>query len=221
MAKHKKDAAFTKRERRTSEFILHSRRKSVTGARTIEAILTKMHFSNNQKHGLVTIEILKKLIQLEENMHNKSTQTPLLATKFLYIIAIFFACALSPKTWGNEVPPAPELTLHIDGIKKEVGSIRVAIFNHKDTWLKKPVLARVLPARSSLEFIQKLPAGEYAIAVFHDKNGNGEMDRNFIGLPKEPYGFSNNARGTFGPPKWKKAKVSISEQNFALNIKIK
>lgn len=154
-------------------------------------------------------------------MHNKSTQTPLLATKFLHLITILFACALSPKTWGNEVLQEPELTLHIDGIKKEVGSIRVAIFNHKDTWLKKPVLARVLTTRSSLEFIQKLPAGEYAIAVFHDKNGNGEMDRNFIGLPKEPYGFSNNARGTFGPPKWEKAKVSISEQNFALNIKIK
>ena len=45
-----------------------------------------------------------------------------------------------------------------------------------------------------------VPFGTYAIAVFHDANSNGKLDKNFFGIPKEGYAFSNNVFGTFGPP---------------------
>jgi uncharacterized protein (DUF2141 family) len=53
--------------------------------------------------------------------------------------------------------------------------------------------------------IQDLPAGNYAIASYHDENGNGKLDTNALGMPEEGYGFSNDARGTFGPPKFSEA----------------
>ena len=46
----------------------------------------------------------------------------------------------------------------------------------------------------------------------HDENGNGELDANFVGIPKEPWGFSNNAKGKFGPPKWEDVQFSIGEE---------
>ncbi len=48
--------------------------------------------------------------------------------------------------------------------------------------------------------IRNLPPGVYAFRFFHDENSNNELDTNWLGLPKEGYGFSNNAKGSFGPP---------------------
>jgi uncharacterized protein (DUF2141 family) len=54
-----------------------------------------------------------------------------------------------------------------------------------------------------------LPAGRFAVAVFHDENDNGELDTNLLGLPKEGYGFSRNATGSFGPARFADAAVEV------------
>jgi uncharacterized protein (DUF2141 family) len=54
-----------------------------------------------------------------------------------------------------------------------------------------------------------LPAGRYAIKSFADENGNAPLDTNFVGLPTERYGFSNNARGRMGPPSFDAAAVQV------------
>ena len=54
-----------------------------------------------------------------------------------------------------------------------------------------------------------LPHGEYAIAVFVDLNGNGKMDKNFLGIPKEQYGFSNNVMGKMAAPSFEQAKIEV------------
>lgn len=51
--------------------------------------------------------------------------------------------------------------------------------------------------------------GTYAIKVFHDVNADGRMDTNFFGIPKEPYGFSNDAMGLFGPPSFEQAAFTV------------
>jgi uncharacterized protein (DUF2141 family) len=56
---------------------------------------------------------------------------------------------------------------------------------------------------------KNVPYGEYAISVFQDLNGNGELDEKKIGIPAEPFGFSNDARGKLGPPKYKKARFVL------------
>jgi len=64
-----------------------------------------------------------------------------------------------------------------------------------------------------------LPMGEYAIALIHDENGNGQMDTNFLGMPKEGIGASNDAKATFGPPKYEDAKFTLNQPVLELRIK--
>ncbi len=54
-----------------------------------------------------------------------------------------------------------------------------------------------------------IPSGVYAVAIYHDSNSNGKLDKNFLGIPKESYAFSNNASGTFGPPDFKDASFKL------------
>ena len=58
--------------------------------------------------------------------------------------------------------------------------------------------------------IKNLKTGEYGISLFQDLNNNNLLDKNYIGKPKEPYGFSNNAKPNFGPPIYDKVKFNFS-----------
>ena len=62
--------------------------------------------------------------------------------------------------------------------------------------------------------------GKYAVSVFHDENSNGKMDTNFVGMPKEGVGASNNAKGHFGPPKFDAAAFHFSGGRLDLKITI-
>jgi uncharacterized protein (DUF2141 family) len=57
--------------------------------------------------------------------------------------------------------------------------------------------------------LQNIPAGTYAIEVYQDLNSNGKMDRNFLGLPKEPYGFSRDARPRLSKPDFSRVKFDV------------
>ena len=67
---------------------------------------------------------------------------------------------------------------------------------------------------------KSVPPGNYAVAILHDENNNQKMDKNILGIPKEGYGFSNNASGTFGPPSYKKASFAHTA-NSQTDIQIK
>jgi uncharacterized protein (DUF2141 family) len=64
----------------------------------------------------------------------------------------------------------------------------------------------------------ELETGNYAFAVYHDVDGSGAMNKNFIGLPEEPVGLSNNHRPRFGPPRYKKAELRIGADTKTINI---
>lgn len=65
----------------------------------------------------------------------------------------------------------------------------------------------------------ELPNGTYAIGIFVDANYNNEMDKNFFGVPKEQYGFSNDAKGSFGPPSFKDASFTVSgDMKLKINL---
>ncbi len=67
---------------------------------------------------------------------------------------------------------------------------------------------------------EDVPIGTYAIAIFHDTNSNGKLDKNFLGIPKEGYAFSNNVFGILGlPPKFKDASFKYSG-NKTIKIKM-
>ncbi|MFN3875311.1 MAG: DUF2141 domain-containing protein [Flavobacteriales bacterium] len=65
-----------------------------------------------------------------------------------------------------------------------------------------------------------LAPGRYAIKAYHDINGNGRLDTNWMGMPKEPYGFGNDAMGAFGPPSYEQAAVPV-EGRTAVTVRMK
>ena len=114
------------------------------------------------------------------------------------------------------------LNLEISGIEKINGAIMVAVYDSKEDFLSQNMI-------SSGQFEVKtnlvkghlsLPFGTYAISVFHDTNNDGELNSNFIGIPKEPIGFSKDAKGKFGPPKYEQAAVNFDRENQLLKIKL-
>lgn len=91
---------------------------------------------------------------------------------------------------------AAELTVTITDIREAQGSLMVAVVDSDAAWNNqaKPVAAQKVTAvkgEMTLKFAD-LPAGKYAVQVMHDENGNNQLDANFLGIPSEGYGFSNN-----------------------------
>jgi len=109
---------------------------------------------------------------------------------------------------------AGDLTIEVSGITPDRGRVYVAVYDRADSF---PISGRQLvgqildpTARHLTAHFKDLPPGQYAAVVFQDFNGNGKLDKNFLGIPKEPYGFSNDARGSAGPPKFSAAAVTLS-----------
>jgi uncharacterized protein (DUF2141 family) len=113
------------------------------------------------------------------------------------------------------------LTVNIAGLNSNKGSLLVGIYNKEDHFLKtrfKSAIIKITDKKSMVIF-KDIPKGEYAVSFVHDENDNKKMDTNFIGIPKEDFGCSNNATGFMGPPKYEDAKFILAE-NKTIDIKI-
>jgi len=114
---------------------------------------------------------------------------------------------------------ASELVVVIQGLESGDGELQIELFGPAQRatfpYAERGVLSELhLPARMLLApgasvSLGELPPGSYAIAVVHDANGNGDMDFDLLGLPKERYGFSNGARPRLGPPSFDAAAVRV------------
>lgn len=109
---------------------------------------------------------------------------------------------------------AASLELTVSGLNRAEGHVLVAVFDQADLWLKgKPLRsarAKVEGGELKLQF-DDLPEGvSLALSVVHDLNDNKRLDMNVMGMPTEPYGFSNNATGNFGPPSFEAAKLVLN-----------
>ena len=127
--------------------------------------------------------------------------------------------------WGAVAGAADTGTLVVRAalLASHKGQVRVAVYKAADQWLKTPAYSTMLEAGEEvLEWrVPDVPYGTYAVAIYQDENRNGEHDHNALGVPKEPYGFSNNARGRFGPAKWKDAQFAFAEPVMELEIDVK
>ncbi|MFL6659563.1 MAG: DUF2141 domain-containing protein [Massilia sp.] len=118
---------------------------------------------------------------------------------------------------------AGDLTVIVDDVKAAEGNLMIAVYNSSDTFLKTPSNATGTPAKTSdNKFVFKnLPEGDYAFAVYHDANSNGKMDKNLVGIPTEDYGFSNNAMGKMGPPRFDDAKFTVPAAGATVRVSLK
>jgi uncharacterized protein (DUF2141 family) len=90
------------------------------------------------------------------------------------------------------------LTIEINGLRNDFGQVVLEFSNEKG--VKIIGIIKNIVDRKCIIIIKDLKPGNYTFKYFHDENKNKYLDLNWIGIPKEGYGFSNNAKGTFGPP---------------------
>jgi uncharacterized protein (DUF2141 family) len=113
------------------------------------------------------------------------------------------------------------LTVNISGLSSDKGTLMVGVYNKKENFLNTTFKGEIVKIenKKSMVVFKNLPKGEYAVSFVHDENDNKKMDTNFLGIPKEDYGCSNNATGFMGPPKYKDAKFMLVE-NKTIEIEI-
>ena len=126
---------------------------------------------------------------------------------------------------------ADELTINISGQNKS-GILNLAIYNNAEAYDRSVKgegrseggffsgIDSFIELKESHKFVINVPEGIYAIALFIDANKNMKIDKNFLGIPKEQYGFSNNAMGTLSGPSFEQAKFQV-KGNSTQNIKLK
>ena len=107
-------------------------------------------------------------------------------------------------------------------MKDEQGIVWVALYDSKDHFMKEQFKFVKLQAMKGklVAIFPDLQPGTYAISVMHDSNSNKVLDTNAIGMPKEGFGFSNDAMGRFGPPDFKDASFEHSApKELVINLK--
>ena len=118
-----------------------------------------------------------------------------------------------------------QLTIQVKGVTEKKGQLMVAVYENADHFPEygKGIVNRVVEVESlppSIQISQLVPGRSYAIAVYHDRNSNKMLDKNILGMPIEYYGFSCNARATFGPPAFESAAfIYRHHQRIALVVK--
>ncbi|MCB0569360.1 MAG: DUF2141 domain-containing protein [Phaeodactylibacter sp.] len=129
---------------------------------------------------------------------------------------------------GTALLPHAEgaLVLDITGLETARGSLFVAVYDSEDTFPSKgsPAAGRSVHVDSApaMQLVfEGLPYGRYAVAVFHDLNGNGRLDTNALGIPTEPYAFSNNPVVKWSPPAFGDAVFEFRAPRKALPLQLK
>ncbi len=119
---------------------------------------------------------------------------------------------------------AADLSIRIEGLSSGAGAVHYGVYA-KPQHFPKPE-GRVAKGHVAAQpagvtvVVEGLPPGTYAVAVYHDENGNGEFDQGFLGLPLEDYGFSNGATVFFGPPSFSEAAFELPATGGLIVIRL-
>jgi len=111
---------------------------------------------------------------------------------------------------------AADITLEVEGLdasRTTGAALLVGIYTEAGQWLNNAASGQRFALDAAVGgkvtvVLKNLPEGQLALSLFQDANGNGKLDMNAMGMPTEPYGFSNNASGQYGPPKFEQAVVT-------------
>jgi uncharacterized protein (DUF2141 family) len=126
----------------------------------------------------------------------------------LAIVALMALMRAAPSSGGD-------LTLVVEDVRDTRGVIGVLVFSSPDGWpehVSSAFTSMALPAQAPVTTltIHDLPPGEYAVVVLHDENSNMKLDRNWLGMPKEQWGMSNNPHASLSAPSFESAEFSLS-----------
>jgi len=127
--------------------------------------------------------------------------------------ALLWLLLTAPGLPAAERPITAPLTVSVQGLRNDRGRLAVALFASAAGFPRRESalrgqLARISGGRAAVTFPDLRP-GVYAVAILHDENDNEKMDFNFLGMPLEGYGFSNDAAALFGPPSFDSAAFRL------------
>lgn len=139
------------------------------------------------------------------------------------IIILLFMMAQA--TIAQKKPEGSTIVVQLNGIKQPSGQMLLSLFNSEEGFPTQPEKAfrwakAKVTSSSLIISLDGLPLGTYAIAVVQDENENDIMDRNWMGLPCEPFGISNNVTGEFGPPSYDDAKFTVTRKRDTIKIEM-
>ncbi len=127
---------------------------------------------------------------------------------------------------AQENPPADSrIQVEITGLRNDQGKVLCSLYSSSEGFPKKAekaiarISSEISDRRAVCQFTGLRP-GTYAVSVFHDENSNGKLDTNFMGIPREGVGASNNAKGHFGPPKFDAAAFRFPGGRLDLKITV-
>ena len=145
--------------------------------------------------------------------------------RFIIITALILF--FTPLNYSQDFDNSAELgtiIVRITGFANDEGDCWFALDNSKEFYESKDsvFIGKILPINNNKVIVEidSLNYGNYAIKVFHDENSNQELDSNFLGIPTEDYGFSNNASSWFGPPSWEKAQFIFNKKELTIEISV-
>jgi uncharacterized protein (DUF2141 family) len=137
------------------------------------------------------------------------------------LVGAFSALAQTP----GPAPAENVIHVEISGLRNDKGQMLCALFSSAEAFPKKPeraltrLTSRISGRQVTCDFTGVAP-GTYAVSVVHDENSNGKMDTNFIGMPREGVGASNDAKGHMGPPKFSAASFRYESGRLDLKIHV-
>ena len=114
------------------------------------------------------------------------------------------------------------INVQVKNLRSDEGQLMAGLYKSEEDFLSQVYRGEVVKIKDGIATISflNIPQGTYAVSVFHDENSNNKLDTNFLGIPKEDYGASNNAKGFMGPPKWEDAVIRLTDKPLDIVIKI-
>jgi uncharacterized protein (DUF2141 family) len=118
-----------------------------------------------------------------------------------------------------------KIRIEFSGINQIKGEMMIALYNNGNGFPGNGALAyqtksfAITNTNPIVEF-NSIPYGTYAVAYYQDLNSNRKLDTNWLGIPTEPYGFSNNVTATFAPPDFKAAAFEVKTEVVTLKLKL-
>lgn len=140
----------------------------------------------------------------------------------IFINTILLLLSLS---FSNNSSDKDNLILRFTNVSAPSGTLSIGIYDDADKFCKENefIFANdfTVDKTGIIDIkIPEFPHGTYAVAMYHDVNGNGEMDKNLVGIPKEPYAFSNNVNAKWSEPSFEEAQFTFDTQNRIFEIEI-
>ena len=127
------------------------------------------------------------------------------------ILIIIFIVAINSIVLSQSA----KIKVKVVNLNDRKGNVSIGLFNNGEGFPKKDsgkIGVEIPIVKSEVEFtFENLTNGTYAVAVYHDENKNGKLDRSFLGWPIEDYVFSNYAEGNFGPPSFENACFELKD----------